>query len=64
MIIIGIRRQHSYGDVLDYPMIGKHERDNTNHPAYASTGMMHHQSGSNNNILLREDGDGESTLPL
>ena len=63
--ILGVNRQYSYGDVTDFnPLSGKYDQESTthNHP-YASTGMVHYPPSSAK-LLPREDGDGESTLPV
>ena len=58
----GINRQYSYGDVSDSPIKPRYQREAAN-PPYASTGAMNYQANSNK-FLTREDGDGESTLPV
>ena len=58
----GINRQYSYGDVSDSPIKPRYQREGTN-PPYASTGAMNYQVTSNK-LVTREDGDGESTLPV
>ena len=61
--ILGVNRQYSYGDVTDFnPLSGKYESTAPNHP-YASTGMVHYPPSSAK-LTPREDGDGESTLPV